>query len=278
MTRLLLQLDDLAYNDQRDDQYWVIAQRSWRTVVTFFDTYLLKFLRPLSNVLSGAFAEEHFDPDERRWVERLSSPDPARHIAELGTALLDLRKPRARGDEIVRAELVKDLDVLHRTVLAAGSMTDELARLAHFLETCPAILGDTLRARLNAPEIVRLPLRPRLVDERQADLTVFCPDELLGNTIQHLLENAGGRKHRAPGREAVPVELEISIATEDDLVRVRFRNDGTVSTAAPGKGIALIERKLLDFGGALNPVPPSGRWSYEIELRLPLWAVEPWKE
>lgn len=121
------------------------------------------------------------------------------------------------------------------------------------------------------------PLDAKIVTLPKDDIAVFCPEELLNNTITHLLENAGGTKHRKPGHETETVCLEISVSMEDS-VRVAFRNDGTEPIAPTGKGIASMRRKLLDFDGRLTPMPPSGRWSYEIELRLPLWAAQPWKE
>jgi len=274
MTRLLFLLENL---DHMDDDFWAVVQRSWNTVESFLYTYLLPFLTPLANLLSGPFAEEHFDTDERRCLESLTSQGAMRYLTQLDNELLKLRELRSHGTEIARAELVNKVGVLYRTVLAAGPTGRELARLARFLIACPTLLQKTLRACVDAAEVALLPLRIRIVAEEQ-DVTVFCPDELLSNTITHLLQNAGSAKHRpAHGIDKV-IDLEITVSEEGGTARVVVRNEGTVRTTPIGHGINSIQQKLLDFDGYLAPMPPTGRWTYEIELRLPVWAMEPWKE
>jgi hypothetical protein len=274
MTRLLFLLENL---DHMDDDFWAVVQRSWNTVESFLYTYLLPFLTPLANLLSGPFAEEHFDMDERRCLESLTSQGAMRYLTQLDNELLKLRELRSHGTEIARAELVKKVGDLNRTVLAAGPTERELARLARFLIACPTVLQKTLRASVAAAEVALLPLQIRIVAPKQ-DIAVFCPDELLSNTITHLLQNAGSAKHRPPDGVDTVVEAEITVTEKDGTAIVVVSNEGTVRTTPIGHGINSIQQKLLDFDGELAPLRPTGRWSYEIELRLPVWAVEPWKE
>ncbi len=276
MTRLLLLLEDL---DHMDDDFWAVVQRSWNTVESFLYTYLLPFLTPLSSVLSGPFAEEHFDTDKRRCLESLSSHGSVRYLTQLDNELLELREFRTHGTELARAELVEKVRVLYRTVLTAGPGPTgrEEESLAVFLGRCPTFLHQTLRACVNDPATARLPLRVRVVADGP-DVAVFCPDELLSNALTHLLENAGSAKHRPPGGAETVVDVEITVTVLDGTARVVVRNEGTVRTNPTGHGIASIQQKLLDFDGYLVPAAPTGRWTYEIELGLPVWAVEPWKE
>jgi hypothetical protein len=278
MTKLRMQLDDLAFRNRIDNQGWDLVRSSWIKVQKFLSDYLLQYLPPLAGVLSGAFAEEHFKSDELRCVECLSSAESSeRYLTALDARLLELKKVPARGDEVMLAELAKKFEILHRTVLATGA-GDGMARLAHFIDACPTLLQKILRDCAAEPKIRRLPLHAQLVRARKDDIAVFCPKELLDNVVIHILENAGGAKHRMPGHEADIVELEISVSIDDREVRVAFRNDGTVPTAATGRGIASMRRKLRDFDGTLSPLATVGRWTYGIELRLPLWAAQPWKE
>ncbi|MGW3959263.1 hypothetical protein ACWED2_05540 [Amycolatopsis sp. NPDC005003] len=276
--QLRLHMDNVRYQGGLDAAGWTTVRRNWSTVVTFLADYLLPFLPSLAEPLNGAFAEEHFDTTEREILTELSSAEWVRYVNRLEGQFRVLQEAGDQPEQARnRDELARSLQLLHETILEAGGTELELARFAHFLNACPTELGSSLTACIQKSENARNPVHITLGPGDIPEIEVFCHEELLENTINQLIRNTVTRKHRAPGQENEVVGLEISVTVDDKIVRVFFRNTGTVPTEVPGRGIATARRKLADFGGSLVEAAPTGEWSFEIELRLRRWSDETWE-
>jgi signal transduction histidine kinase len=247
---------------------WELMLRSWKTVETFLQQHVLPFLRPLSGVLLGAFAEEHLLQRDRAWLE---ADGAIRKLTELASDLFDLRVTGRRASEFASAwnNLAIQLDELRRTVLLSGEEGREPATLASFISACPTLLLQTLRECLDEARYMPVEISVNLDDDYE--VKVFCHEELVRNIIMQLIDNVV--THRDPAYGHLTMSLDIGIVADHDQVKLIFRNTGTRPSGRPGNGIVDFQRRLRDFGASLQVVTPSKDWTFEVHLRLPYWSV-----
>ena len=266
LIRMLLLMEEPIGEGSSPD--WELMLRSWKTVETFLQQHVLPFLRPLSGVLLGAFAEEHFLQRERAWLE---ADGAVRKLTELASGLYDLRIAGRTANEFASAwnSFAIQLDELRRTVLLSGEEGREPATLASFISACPTLLLQTLRECVDEARYMPVDISANLNDD--FEVKVFCHEELVRNTIMQLIDNVV--THRDPEYGDLSLSLDIGIVTDRDQVELIFRNTGTRASGKPGNGIVDFQRRLRDFGASLQVVTPSEDWTFEVHLRLPYWSA-----
>jgi signal transduction histidine kinase len=126
--------------------------------------------------------------------------------------------------------------------------------LVKLLSEAPAEIGETL-ARAHADlaashDFKRFVDMPDLSELVKNQTKVFCLKQLLYLCLYELLLNV--KKHLA-GQKAGHATLRVSIEQVEDQVRMVFRNDGTVPSPNPGRGLRVLSRRLSGFDAELRP-------------------------
>ena len=265
LIRLLLLMEEPVEEGVLPD--WDLMLRSWKTVETFLQQHVLPFLSPLSGILQGAFAEEHFLQRERAWME---ADGAVRKLTELASCLYDLRITERTGSEFAAAwnNLAIQLDELRRTVLLSGEDKQEPATLASFINACPTPLLKTLSKCMEEAPRELVEISANLGDH--SEMKVFCHEELIHNAIMQLIDNVVTHRDPEYGDDS-PLKLNIDIVASPEQVELIFRNTGTCISSRPGNGIVDFQRRLGDFGASLQVASPPEGWTYEIHLRFPYW-------
>lgn len=260
-----------------EHEAWKIAMEAWEDCNSFLSTNVLPFLSSLKKVLLGEYFVSKMRVGELEYLSSLMEEDIPYQGLQLSQLLYDFAKNPQLFLRSDKREKCKQLvDWWYKFFLKADVGEHRLgirsSRLLQFLAGCPSNLKDTVEKALLYME--RRGYAFDLYDENFEGLhvQVFCAEELLVNTISHIIENAAGEKHADPRRKKDVPTIFFDLTESDeryDKVVLKVFNDGTRATYPIGQGLRSLDSQLRSFDACVQGQSLSGdSWSYQAEIHL----------
>src|SRR6185437_408761 len=147
--------------------------------------------------------------------------------------------------------------------------TDSPAQLVHLVRSVPASVGEVVQAAIEARGLVGA---TKL--SGSLDVPVFCPRDLLAETVGHVLDNARCRFAADSDTDEDEPLFEVSLRRPaPDGVQLVICNSGALPGPEPGRGLAALARALRPFGGWLTGrALGTDGWTYEAVIALRPWT------
>jgi hypothetical protein len=123
----------------------------------------------------------------------------------------------------------------------------------------------------------------RILGEMPRGLLAFCSRTLLVETFMHIIQNAAGSAHMAPGRPLEGVTVGISVTNVEGYIDVIIANNWTEASEGHEGGLAFFRDELSPFGAELihwagmsaeqsrGKATPEPTWTYTVRVHLRRW-------
>jgi hypothetical protein len=243
------------------------ARLDWDACARKLEERALVNLPPLRDILSGDFISDWVGRRDQRRLLSLAHPDVGelQAVADRLHRLSASWRPADPAWLTLRRELLDRINWWHRTFLATHlpDHDDMPALLVELIQSAPIKLAACVSSALAAHQVHVVGSRAEMGDVR-----IFCPEKLVYQTVEHLLENI--HKHRISGATC-QLSLEYSLVGSES-VEFTLRNSGTRPSSPPGHGIRALREKLRPFGGSLwGQIADEGEWTFAAVARFSLW-------
>jgi len=249
------------------------AEADLRECARLVEERVLAFLPRLREILAGDYAADLLGRrDQERFVE-LSGTSAAGLLGlceRLGTLVREPRRPDDGRWRAQRRELLDRIGWWYNALFATHRPgTDSPAQLVHLVRSVPASVGEVVQAAIEARGLVGA---TKL--SGSLDVPVFCPRDLLAETVGHVLDNARCRFAADSDTDEDEPLFEVSLRRPaPDGVQLVICNSGALPGPEPGRGLAALARALRPFGGWLTGrALGTDGWTYEAVIALRPWT------
>jgi hypothetical protein len=248
--------------------------RHWRRCQIFLDYTVLPLLVRVRQIIRSHDGKRALGADSAARIDDLLAAwDRKQPIAESSFSRLVFalsRIPRSDFSEQMWKDYKAECEWIRGALLKARTHRNPGSRLVEFVHSLPSNLSRELTKGIAEIEHDLPPtLRILGIKEIPENINVFCPAELIRDTIRELVFNARKRA----SSEAVGLDVLLSTITYPDRVVLWVRNNGTEpKSEGSGFGLRKLSTRLEAFEGTLEvePRPADPQYSFEVAVGLKL--------
>lgn len=260
-------------------QRWKNSQEAWEECHAFLLAKILPYLRPLRKVLVGEYFKRVLSLEEQSFLASIVTEDFPYPGSDLTAILYSfIREPQSVLDPDKGEKFRQKYELWYNIFLRVPRGGEEEAisppaKLLKLINSCPYNLRDMLESVISDMQYSGYCFDIVNKDFNELNYQVFCPQELLRDTLWHIIQNAAGPKHADPNRGKDRPSIYFgppNLSAEHKMV-FEVLNDGTKLTP-PGKGSDSLNRQLEDFDGSVKGEALYGKdWSYKATITLSRW-------